>query len=342
MKIFEVRGTEYEQGFQVGEFFKERLQSQAEKYEKALEKPVLLDFVKGAEAKLAKEFPKLLDEAYGRADGSGLSRYATLLMYSPEVFKKEDGCTTAILQRPDGKFLFSHNEDDGGFCYGNVALVKYVYPDGHWIVGYSVAEKLLGSTWAYNSDGMVFSSNYIAPAVTDLTSISRYYMVRDALNARDLGGVLRRLARLEVASPFSFNAIDTKTCEAVNVEKDVRKIYVTPIRERYARSNHFTSSPYSPIPTTGNTMFRWWKANDLLAKLDPETADIFDVRGVVDFEGPDYMHTIHLSPDRNDAEKEPVTVTNFAFDQEANRFYIRDFLDHEEIIWDYDQFVPNC
>ncbi len=342
MKIFEVKGSAYEQGFQVGERFKDWLQTKAPGYEEALKKPALSDFVKRAEERLAKEYPLLLDEAYGRADGSGMSRHATLLMFSPEVFNKEEGCTTAVLQKPDGSFLFAHNEDDPGFVFGNVALVKYVWPDGRWLVGYSVAEKLLGSTWGYNSDGMVFSTNFIAPAVRDLDSVSRYYMARDAFDARDLGDLLRRLARLEVASPFSFNAIDTKRGEALNVEKDVKKMYVTPIRGRYARSNHFTSSPYSPIPMVGNTMFRYWKANDLISELDPETADIFQVRGVTDFKGPDYMHTVHFSPDTNDPVTLPVTVANFAFDQAAGKIYIRDFLEHEEYVWDYGQFEPNC
>ncbi|MBR0139296.1 MAG: hypothetical protein IJM17_03295, partial [Firmicutes bacterium] len=120
MRFFEVRGNEYETGYQVGEYFKERLQSEAEKYEKVLEKESTLDFVKGLEEKLKKAYPALLQEAYGRADGSGMSRYATLLMYSPEFFKKQDGCTTAMLRKPDGSLLFAHNEDDPAFDLGNV------------------------------------------------------------------------------------------------------------------------------------------------------------------------------------------------------------------------------
>ncbi len=342
MRFFEVRGNDYETGFQVGEYFKKRLQSGAEQYERALEKQGTADFVKGIEEKLSKTYPALLDEAYGRADGSGMSRLATLLMYSPEFFNKQDGCTTAVLRKPDGNLLFSHNEDDPAFDLGNVAIVKYVYPGGRWTVGYTVAEKLLGSTWAYNSDGMVFSSNYIAPGITDINNVSRYYMVRDALDSRDIGELLKRLARMKVATPFSFNAVDSKTGEAVNVEKDVEKIYVTWIGEKYARSNHFTSAPYAPVPTTGNTMFRYWKANDLLSQLDPKTCDIFALRGILDFEGPDYMHTINLSTLTNDTKTKPVTVCNFAYDQKAGRIYLKDYIGREEFAWDYNEFKPNC
>ena len=144
------------------------------------------------------------------------------------------------IKKKNGKFLFSHNEDEKKYTFENTALIKYDYGQ-YWIVGYTMAEKLTGSSFGYNSYGLVFSSNYIYDTKIELSNISRYIMVRTVMNASTIEEVIRILKKCKVASAFSLNVLDTKTFKAINIEKDIEEIYVTNIEDRYARANHFTT-----------------------------------------------------------------------------------------------------
>ncbi len=96
-------------GYQIGKKFKKYLSTVISKYECKL--PQAIDSVKHLEMKLKALLPNCLDEIYGRADGAEVSRDAMLLLFFPEIFKRIDGCTTAIVKKSD-KVLFVHNEDE--------------------------------------------------------------------------------------------------------------------------------------------------------------------------------------------------------------------------------------
>ena len=107
---FGVTGTEYEMGYKIGEKFKMYLQNKVKIYDEKITNPIVYSKVKEMESKLKNEFPKCLEEIYGRAAGAEVSRDSLLLMFFPEIFKSIDGCTTILLKKSNGKFLFSHNE----------------------------------------------------------------------------------------------------------------------------------------------------------------------------------------------------------------------------------------
>ncbi len=341
MKYFEAKGTDYELGFQVGAFFKAELEKMAGRAETLLrENEKTAKYVSMAKEKLSAEYPAILDEVYGRADGAGVDRDVMLLLLSPDIMELEGGCTTVILKKPDGNFLFSHNEDDKGYSVENTAIIKYTRPDGSWFAGYTYAGKLLGSTTGFNSFGLVMSSNSIYPQSTNTGFLSRYLMQRDLMNAKDAGDMLARLARMKVVRPFSMNVIDTKSGFAFNAEKDLEKIYVTPIGERYARANHFKTGPYAPLPHgfLGNSIFRDWKASQGLFRLDAESAGLKDLQAILDYEGPDYHETIRYSTYKYDPATTNVTVCNFSFDQAAGTVNYRDYLGRSERTWKLSEF----
>ena len=333
MKYFEAKGTDYELGFQVGDFFKAELAKMAGRAESLLrEKEKTAEYVKMAKEKLSAEYPASRDEVFGRADGAGIDRDVMLLLLSPDIMELEGGCTTVILKKPDGSFLLSHNEDDHDYSPENTAVIKYTRPDGSWFAGYTFAGKLLGSTTGFNSYGLVMSSNSIYPESTNTGNLSRYLMQRDAMNAKDAADLMLRLAKCKVSKPFSVNVIDTVNGMAFNIEKDLEKIYVTRIDERYARANHFKSGPYAPLPhgARGNSLFRDWKATLGMMDLDPEKAVLSDLQAIVDYVGPDDKETIKLDPEIYDPAKHSVTVCNFSFDQAADTVNYRDYLGRSE------------
>lgn len=323
IKNFEVSGTEYDMGYAVGKEFKDYLQKSIEKYEEKLKIKNVYENVKRMEEKLKKQFSKCLEEIYGRADGANVSRDATLLMFFPEIFRKIDGCTTVILKKENGNFLFSHNEDDKNYNINNVALVKYKYSD-YWIVGYTMAEKLTGSSFAFNSYGLVFSSNYIFDTKINLNNVSRYIMVRDVMNSKSIEETIEKLKNSKVASAFSLNILDTKKNIAINVEKDIDEIYVTNIEDRYARANHFTSKEYILPEDRKSTKFRDEKANELIKLVDRKSASIDDLLNILNYETDDYNESIFKDPKKYPDKS--ITCANFSCDNDLKKICIKDYL----------------
>lgn len=332
---FEVTGTEYEMGFKIGEKFKMYLQNKVKIYDEKITNPIMYSKVKEMENKLKKEFPKCLEEIYGRADGAQVSRDSLLLMFFPEIFKSIDGCTTILLKKSNGKFLFSHNEDSKFYNRDGVALVKYQYKD-YWVVGYTPADKLIGSSFAYNSYGMVFSSNYIYDTKIDLSNISRYIMVRNVMDSKNIDEAIMKLKDHKVASAFSLNILDINSNTAINVEKDISEIYVTKIGDRYARANHFIAKkddlPEEPVSSS----FRQKKVRELTSLLDNSTSKIDDLINVLNYETDDYYKTIFKNPNKYDDKS--ITVANFSVDSETGIVRIRDYLCDDRIEMEYTKF----
>lgn len=335
MKQYVVTGTNYDMGYKVGEIFKEYLRSEIKKYEEKILDVYVYRKVKEIELKLKNEYPNCLEEIYGRADGANVNKDALMLMFFPEVYKRIDGCTTLVLKDKNGNFLFSHNEDDRNYITENTALVKYDYGN-YWIVGYTMAEKLTGSSFAWNSYGLVFSSNYIYDTKIDLNNISRYIVVRNVMNAKSLEEAVDMLKACKVASAFSLNILDTKINKAINVEKDIQDIYITNIEDRYARANHFTTKKNNLPEEPASSKFRNAKSNELIQKIDNKTVKIEDLKEILNYQTEDYYKSIFKSPNKyNDTSR---TVANFSYDGQNDLLEINDYLTNSMLSFKYGEF----
>lgn len=334
MRLLEVKGSAYEMGKATGQAFATYLNSRKEEYTEKYQRDGVKEKIAYLENKMKEEFPDCLDEIYGRADGAKIDRNVVLLMFCPEIYKRIDGCTTVLMKDKDGDMLFSHNEDDVQYNNDNIALIKYNYGD-HWIVGYTNALKLTGSSFSYNSYGLVFSSNYVYDVKIELDYVSRYVAVREALQAKTVSEAISILKNMKVASAFSLNILDRNTNEAVNVEKDCEEIYVTHITDRYARSNHFIAKPFElEVPKTSVARYLIPKA--FVSKLDPMTVKMQDLIDILNTELPDYYETVFKDPKKYTDKS--VTVANFSYDNHHKRIRIQDYLSDTILEYGYDEF----
>lgn len=337
MKYIEVKGTPYEIGKQIGTHFKDYLQEAIKDYGEKIKIESVFNSVKQLEIKLKIQFPDGLEEIYGRADGASVDRDAMLLMFFPEIYKRIDGCTTVIVKNIKNQYFFSHNEDDVNYTNENVAFIHYIY-DSCDVYGYTVAHKLCGSSFGFNSYGLVFSSNYIYDTVIDLNNISRYILVNDVMKASSLEDAINRLESMKVASAFSLNILDTKQNKCVNVEKDIKEIYVTEILEKYARANHFTTKP-DPYTTEvpKSSAFRDTKSKELTCLIDRDTVTIKDLQNVLAYQSDDYYESTFKDPTKY--ENLSVTVANFNYDGSSNTIEIHDYLDHSDLSFDLNKII---
>ncbi len=324
MRQFTVSGTPYDMGVQTAREFLPYLNKVKGNYEEKIRVSEVREKVLAIRKKLEKVYPDAYAEILGRAKGAGMSEDAAFLMFFPEIFRRADGCTTVMLRRSDGKFLFSHNEDDKGYDAENTALVTYDYGD-HTIVGFTMAEKLTGYAFGWNSFGLIYSSNYIYDSKIDLNNVSRYIMVRDVMNAGTLEEAVYRLSVMRVASAFSLNLYDRFRDKAVNVEKDIDAVYVTEIHDRYARANHFITRHDSLLPEPyASSAFRDTKVKELIPRVNADTAVIEDLTGILGYAEEDYSRCVYKDPHRFPYHELSCTVANFSYDGLSDRILIRD------------------
>jgi len=320
LQYFEVCGTDYEKGFEIGKRFKEYLNKVIGKYDEQKQKA--FDKIKSLELKLKEILPDCLDEIYGRADGAGVSRDSMLLLFFPEIFKKIDNCTTVIVKKPD-RVLFAHNEDEPFSDTSNTALIKYNYED-RFVVSYTRADRLAGSAFSFNSYGLFISTNFIFGENLNLDNLSRYIVSRELINSKSIDEVLDKLNRYEVASAFSINVLDLNSLEVINVEKDVKEYYKTQITERYARSNHFHTKVGDTATYPESTRFRFVKTNELVKKVDVGSATLKDVLDILGYEGDTYDTSVHLNYDKYPTES--TTIATFCTDTTKNEIYVFDYM----------------
>ena len=321
MKLIEVSGTDYEMGKAIGNQYKYVLSLKAKKLVEELKDKELYTKVKNIRKKLKKDFPSILDEIDGRADGAQIDRDACLLMYSPELLWKKDGCTTVIMKDGDRDILFSHNEDDSDYKRNNTMLIKHVYKD-HWTMGYTCAHKLIGPSFGFNSYGLLFSSNYIFDHGIDTDNISRYIFERYLYESTSIDDLRKRLKTFNVASPFSFNVVDINSRKAYNFEKDLVKVVETKITDRYARSNHFLTRK-GEINKSKSSDFRYLKSKELIDKLDTSKVKLKDLKKVMDYHTGNFEKSIFITRDERDKSR---TVANMTYSTKENVVIISDYL----------------
>lgn len=338
IRIVEISAkSEYEIGIKLGEMFKDFLQKDIKKYEERLKNKKIKEAIKKIEKKLQKEYPQYLEEIYGRADGAKVDRLALLLMFCPEIYKAIGGCTTIITKSTDNRVLFAHNEDGRNKTLDMLAIVKINF-NQEWVVGYIFANKLLGSAFAYNSHGMVFSNNYIYGVKNKIENVSRYFMVRDLMFSKNMDEVIQKVNKIEIASAFSLNVLDIKKKEVFNIEKEHDKTDITNITEKYARSNHLLvrTKDEKDIPET--SIFRYRKANELLEKLDVNNIKIEELVQILQYSTKDYNKTIFKDRNYFSELKKSTTCATFAFDTLNNKVMIYDYISKERIAINYDSF----
>ncbi len=327
MNYIEVSGTPYQMGFRLGQLFASGLKSLEAHYLDLLNNEMVQQHLANLTAKLKAEFNDGYQEILGRADGADIDERAALLMFFPEITKRIDGCTDVIIKDEEGHFYLSHNEDDINYTPSDVALVKYQYED-HWVISYLNATKLAGSCFSFNSYGMIFTSNYIYDEIINLDYLSRYLLVRKAIEAKNYQETIQILTDIRVASAFSFNFIDTVNNKAFNVEKDLEEVYVTEITERYGRANHFTTKPYDLSKVPASSSFRDGKARELLSECDCKNVSLSQLETILDYEEEDYYRCVYKDPHRFDGSRQSVSVARFSYDGALRKITVTDFLDN--------------
>jgi len=330
IQLLDLKGTDYEIGLQLGKHFKQSINSRISEFDKLLENEEMCTKLINISKKIEVECKESLDEIYGRADGANVNRQSMLLMFLPELYDKKVGCTT-VISKDNDHICFAHNEDDKNYKEEDVAIVKYNYGKD-WVVGYVLCDRLLGTTAGYNSKGIVHSSNYIAPDNQDENNISRYVLSKKLVRMGSVKEIEEYLEKIQVSSPFSFNALDLNTNEVVNYEKDLNKLYKKIIVDKYARSNHFILKESKLLTASENTKYRYERSNKLISELDLNKINLDDLFNILNDSTDDPIYSINVKNE---------TLFTLGIDNQNKMVNMINHFSEEVIKFNYNEFKSN-
>lgn len=315
MKTLYLNEDAYHNGLKKGALFADWLNKAKEEYLEKLKCDSTAAQVKHAENLLKSEYPDALEEMYGRADGAGIERDVVILMGTPEILRKKDGCTTIITKGKDG-IVFSHNEDEWykDFNPHSTALFSCPYKN-RTIYAYTNACKTVGSCFGFNDKGLLISCNNIMSDRVQLDHVSRYILSRNIYFADSFEEAVNIVTSMKPASAFSVNIADVFRNKACNIERDIDDCTVTMLEDSLVHSNHFL---HKEGKTDACSLFRYQKPAELLnTGMNPK--EILEYRTDI------YEQSVRLADPHN--EGKGITVANMTWDPLTRTLCIDDVLE---------------
>lgn len=285
--------------------------------------PELPDSFYVMKERLIKRYPAYYDEVADRAKGAGVAADAYLAAMSDAIDELHgEHCTNAVVVRPDGRILFGHNED-GMYDAHNCAIVTYKTPKYHY-TEFSATESMPGYTVTFNyNTGLVTAANYIYTPYSLPEEISAQFLLRDIIECSSIGEIRAHLEGLTCATGFSIDVLDVKCKRIYAVEMLYDKLDIFEIRGKYAHSNHITHiEGVEPVDGGSNTFLRLAAAKRLMEGIDPEKAELDELRAVLEYRAPDHGCTVHT----DHGPEYSVTAAAMFLDSALDEIELADYL----------------
>ena len=325
-QILEVNETEA--GFIIGQKFATEIQKAVSSIS------VLNKNFYSMKQKLIKTYPDYYQEVCDRARGANVDLDKYLTYVSCELREQAmEKCTDIMIKKDDGTILLGHNED-GEYNKDNTLLVKHLTKNG-WYIEFACIDSLAGTTYWWNSSGLIFTMNYIhTNHYQELGEISSWFVLRDIVESTSLNGVLEKIKKVKSASGFNINLVDTKTNKAYSIEYYVDRIDVVEITNKFVHTSHFLHLEKGYCPEGNNTFNRLEHCHQILDKADKNIISFEDIKTILEYRNSDYMHTVHVNAGDNKKIKENLTSSLFLFDSNQKEIQIYNYINQQKIIFE--------
>jgi hypothetical protein len=274
-------------------------------------------------------YSEYLQEVYGKADGAEVDRDAYLLFICYEIYTERERCTDVIVKL-DNKIIGGHNED-GPYSLKNTGLIKYITDYG-FFCEYYCNDSLPGSTFGWNSHGIIFTCNYIYIHHKNTYGIPTWFILRSLIDCKNIDEVLNHLNVSDAASGGNVNIIDTNTKKAYSIEWRLNNLSVLEITNQFAHSNHLTRKEAGlPIAEPeSNSKFRLDKSQELLKEVILKNKE--DVLKILQYHTDDYKLSIrNMTADDDNS----ITAATLIYNSDKE-ITIHSYLDNTVYQVDYD------
>ncbi|KAJ4832347.1 hypothetical protein Tsubulata_002134 [Turnera subulata] len=241
LEIFEVGPCKdaYQMGFLIGQRFSNLIKSRLSRdlilqnqLRPFAQNPESQPLIKALKVNNQKKFPRYWDELLGTAEGSGVPVLDVILInfrkeilpFLPKTARNSaadnsEDCSDVLVVN-DTLAIAVHNEDANVALVGHTYLIKATLPNGQSFVGYTYAGELPSCAFGLSTHGLAFTLDSVPPSEDEIVAggIGRNFISRDLLESKGIDDALRRIQSSEVSVGHSYNLMDIKTRQIVNVE----------------------------------------------------------------------------------------------------------------------------
>lgn len=278
--------------------------------------------------KLINIYPKYYKEVCDRALGAKVDPDKYLVVVSDELREQvTEKCTDIIIKKDDGTILLGHNED-GEYNKNNSSIIKYINQNG-WYIEFSCMDSLSGTTYWWNSKGLIFTMNYIHTKYKKIDEVPSWFVLRDIVECGSLNEVLERIKKVKSGSGFNINLIDTNIDKVYSIEYHFDQIDIVEIFDKYVHTNHFVHLEKGYCPNDSNSFNRFKHCTKIIDKLDKNMVSIEDIKTILEYKSSDYMHTIHIDK----GVDENLTGSLFLFNSNQKQIQIYDYINKKKLVF---------
>jgi isopenicillin-N N-acyltransferase like protein len=280
VNYIEAEGTNYDIGFHIGAYLKEKLishnRSRQGFYRKFRRKhnSLLCQIAESSEKLIAKHFPAYLEELKGLADGSSIPLNDILLLSSEETILNgaANQCTTFAYEGSQGVIL-GHNEDWAAGYEDKLYVVKAKPAAGAAFISLAYLGCLGGSSVALNEYGIAFSGNSLLSGTQ--RGVPKNIILRSQIEARNIQEFGKLASFAPRAVPNHSMAVDRKG-KIVSVEVGLNEHSTFFTSGAYVHTNHAIHTTMLKLEkgTAINSIARYRTAKNLISNkiLDDKLA----------------------------------------------------------------------
>lgn len=324
IRIRELTGDGYELGLKVAEIFRDNIDI-AKKGRNSFDEEELEIVIKNIE----KEYPEYLQEMYGRADRLQIDRKEFLADICFSGFIRNEACTDIIVKVDEDEVISGHNEDLLE-TLEEAALIKY-RKGNMFYFDFSIYNCPQGTTFGWNSNGIVISVNTIHTFEYHKEGIPAWFILRDIIFAKNIEEIIDRIKRVYCCTGFSLNVIDKNVNKAYSIEKIYDSTDIIEISDKYAHTNHIIhkNSKYDSN-LLGCTNIRLKKAREKLAMIQNKDCTMEDIKDILQF----YKDSNEFIYRPIKKDKYP-TIATFIFNSKTNEINIYSYYDKSLIKYNF-------
>ncbi|MBN2335475.1 linear amide C-N hydrolase [Candidatus Bathyarchaeota archaeon] len=259
MKVYDVRGTTYEIGFQMGDQFRKQNR----------EIPHYSERKKSFALKTADEIkdvvPELIEEIRGFADG-GKYDHENILTHTLTLGRCP-GCTVFAVDgvhTRDRKTLFARNYDGPEF-FQHFDLYK-IYPKGYYSHMGCVFDMIVGREDGINEKGLAIAATGVRGKYNSRPGVWDHIAVRAVLdncgNTEEAASLLMELPHLWTKN---FLVADSRSIMVVEAAQQGVNV-IRPENGFGVITNHFTSEEMKRFNDDGDPMYKTYERHDQISK----------------------------------------------------------------------------
>ncbi|MHB1086287.1 MAG: C45 family autoproteolytic acyltransferase/hydrolase [Minisyncoccota bacterium] len=207
-------------------------------------------------------YPEYIQELEGIAEGARADYWELLLLNTPELMERSQGCTTIAVAGGSELYLV-HNEDGSANERSeDCVLLHYNLPGGSFHA-FTYAGELAGGSYSWNNYGLYFSVNFLKPIHIEFDGrVSRNFVARKVIEAQTIEAAISILEHGQDMSGYHYYIGQSE--RLVSIENFGNEVSLKDIHGIDVHANHYMHEKFLARATgKPNSLIRQKRAEEL-------------------------------------------------------------------------------